>query len=156
MININELRINSLVLKENPNIKQNEICKIFCINGEDNCVSLERLGKVVDSVGKVTKISITPQERYIFPVNPVDIHCIESFLLTEELLLKCGFVYNADDCFDKQNIRLRILGNSISVGWGCEVGSGKEWHDTNMEIKFLHQLQNLYFAMTSKELDVNL
>lgn len=77
--------------------------------------------------------------------------------LTVELFLKCGFVYNAvDDCFDRLNLRVRILGNSICAFIGVEVGFGKEWYDANIEIKSLHQLQNLYFSLTGKELEVNL
>lgn len=77
--------------------------------------------------------------------------------ITSELLLECGFVYNAvDDCFDRLNLRVRILGYSICAFIGFEVGFGKEWHDANIEIKSLHQLQNLYFSLIGKELEINL
>ena len=86
---------------------------------------------------------------YVDNLNPVP--------LTAELLLKCGFVYNAvDDCFDRLNLRVRILGNLICAFIGFEVGFGKEWHDANIELKSLHQLQNLYFALTGKELEITL
>ena len=61
MININELRINSLVLKENPNIKQNEICKIFCINGEWTCYAdVKKTFNSVDNVGN---------QHYVFNIK---------------------------------------------------------------------------------------
>ena len=82
---------------------------------------------------------------------------LKTILLTAQLLLNCGFVYNAiDDCFDRLNLRIRILGNSICAFIGFEVGLGKEWHDANIEVKSLHQLQNLYFALTGKELEVDM
>lgn len=31
-----------------------------------------------------------------------------------------------------------------------------DWIDGNIEVKYLHQLQNLYFALTGKELDIRL
>lgn len=86
---------------------------------------------------------------YVDNLNPI--------LLTAQLLLNCGFVYNAiDDCFDRLNLRVRILGNLICAFIGFEVSFVKEWHDANIEVKSLHQLQNLYFALTGKELEIDL
>lgn len=86
---------------------------------------------------------------YVENLNPIP--------LTVELLLKCGFVYNAvDDSFDRLNLRVRILGNLCCAFIGFEVGTGKKWYDANLEIKSLHRLQNTYFALTGKELEVNL
>ena len=86
---------------------------------------------------------------YVDNLNPIPI--------TAELLLRCRFVYNTvDDCFDRLNLRVRILGNSICVFIGFDVGFGKEWYDANVEVKSLHQLQNLYFALTGKDFEISI
>lgn len=75
-----------------------------------------------------------------FPIEPIP--------LTPEILEKCGTVEGR--CFytnDKQLIIWRDLVYS------------KYWFDCNnqkIEIKSLHQLQNIYFALTGEELTVNL
>lgn len=72
---------------------------------------------------------------------------IEPIPLTEEILLKCGFKRDSD------------LKNSL-----CRFGI---WFNImNMEatylsqklikINYLHQLQNLYFALTGEELEINM
>ena len=71
--------------------------------------------------------------------------------LTEEILLKCGYIKEQYAYYDKFNqIYLSITG---------------EWHfapfctndaDSLIKIKYLHQLQNLYFALTGQELEINL
>jgi hypothetical protein len=61
--------------------------------------------------------------------------------LTEEWLLKFGFKKNDEGRYDKR-MEL-ILENKVyhfKQGW------------TNVELKYVHQLQNLYFAITGEEL----
>jgi hypothetical protein len=71
--------------------------------------------------------------------------------LTEELLLKFGFKINMDNfdwnagigtnCIDDFELSLRYTDN---VGWF--------YKSKCTPIKYVHQLQNLYFAITNKEL----
>lgn len=67
--------------------------------------------------------------------------------LTEEILLKCGFI----KClvggvgFDKGKLSVYIGGNTYWNSLKIIEGTPK----------YLHQLQNLYFALTSEELDVS-
>ena len=72
--------------------------------------------------------------------------------LTEEILFKSGFgevgIYN--NVFHKENFRI-VIGNESCLFQIHEDGSC-----VGIEIYSLHQLQNLYFALTGKELDVNL
>lgn len=125
-IDVRELRIGNCLLLRG---------KVVPVGGIPNCMCL-----------------LIPGEQYA-----VDIEDFNSIPLTAEILLRCGFTCDAiSDCFDKLNLRVRILGNSIYVFVGSEVGFGKEWHDANIEIKSLHQLQNLYFALTGKELEANI
>lgn len=159
MIDVRELRINNLVLKENPNTKQNEICKVFCINSGDNRISLERLGKSIDEGGSIMKICINKEDRYIFPVNPVDINCVEGFTITEGILLISGFklcsktinqlcsdVYRLN--IDKCNVVFEAVGGTVMVlsNGNCLCNN----------ITTFHQLQNIYFDLTGQELEVNL
>jgi TATA-box binding protein (TBP) (component of TFIID and TFIIIB) len=64
--------------------------------------------------------------------------------ITEEILLKCGF--EKGKCyFSLENFDIDLKG---WFGFNNMVA--------NANIKYLHQLQNLYFALTGEELEVNL
>lgn len=76
---------------------------------------------------------------------------IEGILLTEEILLKCGFqkvntVYQVS--IGKSNVFHLIVADDI-----CIVGLNGPFGLVNQgSLSFLHQLQNLYFALTGKDL----
>jgi hypothetical protein len=66
--------------------------------------------------------------------------------LTEEWLLKCGFVENCyQDRFENKFIHVQC--NKIR-------GKTELWIENIPHIKYLHQLQNLYFALTGEELQI--
>ena len=76
---------------------------------------------------------------------------IHPILLTEEILLKCGFdeqILFEDECpfFCNGDFSL------YCEDWNKD----KFYHDTEMAIKYVHQLQNLYFALTGEELNIKL
>ncbi len=64
--------------------------------------------------------------------------------LTEDILLKCGFEKALNGWWDKDEIF------SYRDGY---FGFGTNRHT---KIDYLHQLQNLYFALTGEELKINL
>lgn len=68
--------------------------------------------------------------------------------LTEEILLKCGFDHDVDYMMSKKGLTICFekIGDALMCFLEC----------ANIEIKYLHQLQNLYFALTGEELEVNL
>ncbi len=81
-----------------------------------------------------------------------DVNEYEPIPLTEDILLKCGFVKPAHS-------------------WNGDIFHLSEWDDYPLnwmvamdkngavivkKLKYLHQLQNLYFALTQQELEVNL
>ena len=75
--------------------------------------------------------------------------CILPIPITEEMLLKCGF-----ECYEFDNgepnqyrfkSRLIVIRNGFFYDYGADV-----------KIEFVHQLQNLYFALTGEELPINL
>lgn len=103
-----------------------------------------RIGNWVDKsniakykhVGKVMTLSVTNK------FDPV--------LLTEEILEKAGF----DNCFldiGDQAIEVRKGVFYLYGSTACTHG-----HTFSGEVKYLHQLQNLYFALTGEELKIEL
>jgi len=78
----------------------------------------------------------------------------EPIELSEEILLKCGF--------QAKNDYENFIFNEIEISSSVRVVSTNErksfWLVGKYEIRiqYLHQLQNLYFALTNEELTVNL
>lgn len=101
-----------------------------------------------------------------------DIDCNESFLygvvedlqpipLTEELLVKCGMNECDDACFVRYAYRNgKFKMNIMICGLKKYILSINDIENRcqicNVEVKYLHQLQNIYFDLTGKELEVNL
>lgn len=95
-------------------------------------------------------------------INGLDAECCQPIPLTEEWLLKFGYrkkpasIVGCDyDCGHgivrviKYNERIRTYRN-----WSNEDRlNGFSWGKTRIE--YVHQLQNLYFALTGKELTLN-
>lgn len=67
--------------------------------------------------------------------------------LTPEVLEKCGF---------DENGKL----NHFKIGYDnddfVKAQMSVQFQDTMIKVKYLHQLQNLYFALTGNELEINL
>lgn len=87
--------------------------------------------------------------------NPLNSDRFETTKLTEEWLLKFGFEKNHyfewtidvknEDCLSDFVLKYNsVYGFRLSQE-GCYVYS---------EIKYVHQIQNLYFALTGKELEI--
>ena len=81
---------------------------------------------------------------------------VEPIPLTPEILEKAGFEEFPDssglygyEAFTKGNCYVEI---SPTRGIGVSIGS----METAQSIKYLHQLQNLYFALTGEELNIKL
>jgi hypothetical protein len=109
---------------------------------------------------KIDGIVVTIDERTIFDFNH-DKRVKEPIPLTEDILLKCGF----EQPFRKDFFIKSIYGN-FEDGYYIFVnpnGSGIATSKDNIEIsrneikiQYLHQLQNLYFALTNQELTITL
>lgn len=66
--------------------------------------------------------------------------------LTEEWLLKFGFTHEGGYLWDCKDLGYqRFIKNHLIKGYF-------ETHYANKHIQYIHQLQNLYFALTGKEL----
>lgn len=101
----------------------------------EKCFALRNSG--VDFYRGKTKNGITTQGYIYDAIQPIP--------LTEEILLKCGYA----TCSFRDN-HFVIKGHTI---WKC---NDLFICDKNgIVLKYLHQLQNLYHALTGEELTVN-
>jgi len=83
-------------------------------------------------------------ERY--ELDDIDLDCFEPIPLTEEWLLKFGFESNPyQDRYENKVIQVEC--NKLR-------GYTELWIDGMPHIKYIHQLQNLYFALTGQELEI--
>jgi len=112
-----------------------------------------RVGNVVSVYGK-PKILTLQDIRFIDSdnQNPKNKGCNAQYIpLTEEWLLNFGFekqgIYYFKDYF---------FGIYDDLSEVCLWNDGEQIGYKNENIKYIHQLQNLYFALTNEELTVNL
>lgn len=86
-------------------------------------------------------------------------HLMNPIPLTPELLLKCGFKSAwSDTHFTHYNFNALRISMCIKKSEGiCKTELGVFYYLSHgPQYKHLHQLQNLYFALTGEELIVNL
>lgn len=147
MIDIKELRIGNYIKSVDDNIivRVEELCE------HDNTICAEN-----------------DDMRCFYPidrksVDPLEEGCYyEPIPLTEDLLLRCGFKINKNNnyilswsenyCMKFKHIEFEIVDNDVFCSFW--IGDGK--NKMLLDIQYLHQLQNLYFALTGKELEVKL
>ena len=137
-MNANELRIGNKVYDNG------KICTIESINA------------FADGEADVYLVETGNAGMYIDPIH-----------LTEDILLKCGFEYRNENrglgaILDFKNKEFDNWKYDMSVAFQHETDN-KEivylhflQHKTTNSIKYLHQLQNLYFALTQEELTIKL
>ena len=76
---------------------------------------------------------------------------IEAIPITEEMLFNFGYGKN-HDIYYKNNSLLRFIGNEVFYSRG-EIDDA-EFQEYITSVKYIHQLQNLHFALTGCELTV--
>lgn len=119
-----------------------------------NLVKCEGKIRSVDQIG-IGLISLIPIEGITFDV------CQGSELdpipLTHEILEKAGFVYNKET---EYYIRRYSLGADLEINLFClfinEFTKDFQVEYYSMPIKSVHQLQNLFHALTGEELEIKL
>ena len=77
--------------------------------------------------------------------------------LTEEWLERFGF--ERDEEYDEGGLvdyRLTLMKNSLEFVsfWNSEEITGVNQPQTGVDVEYVHQLQNLYFALTGQELTI--
>ncbi len=118
----------------------------------------DRVCQVEQIDNKIGRIGVRDKDGNRCGVLAVDAKC-QPIPLTEDLLLKCGFKHDQFGdfglCLDDDNFALWIVADKSLYGsWrACLIYKGN--YITN-NFGSLHQLQNLYFAITGRELGVKL
>lgn len=104
-------------------------------------------GKIIELKQTVCRVEYISDKKRTALIAYEDLNPIE---LTEERLLQCGFKHTGNGFYELlgTHIGLCNIGDVFfNVGFkGITIGN----------IKYLHQLQNLYFVLIGKELEINL
>lgn len=118
-----------------------------------------RIGNYVrtygQDVGHRTIVGITPEGVNLLEQDEkIDYNLIEPIPLTEEWLEKFGFEdYGSDSWFKARYENENLCINILKSGEFCVEGVGVKG-ESGMYIEYVHQLQNLYFALTAEELEI--
>lgn len=130
MINANELRIGNIFWEDYGGYK--------IVTG----IKLTDDGKAADVYGKA--LGFTVSGSFLSEdINPIP--------LTPELLVKCGFEKDITSHFGG------YLSPKNNEGGQMRITDNKWFSGVNhATVDYLHQLQNLYFALTQTELTINL
>lgn len=136
MINANDLRLGNYVYKVDSRTQQKVAKQVFMI--QPSYVSLEKQNG-----------------------NPCDIHLVEPIPLCPDLLNKNSFKlidgwFCSRNVIDKIGVGIKLNGEGSLFIVMSSVSNRDIEMPVEAKIKYLHQLQNLYFALTGKELKVNL
>lgn len=83
-------------------------------------------------------------------IEKIKDHNFEPIPLTEEILLKCGFFKKLG--YGYNNVRM-TGGLYLST---CLSYFVYQYYDIRIEIKFLHELQNIFYILEKTELEINL
>lgn len=108
-----------------------------------------RIGNLLHNDNVIVKIDA----RSVFDIwDDKGIKNYKPIPLTEEFLLKFGFeksnrldLGELKPCYAILSLAIMIRHNSFFIDW---IGG-------NTELKYVHQLQNIYFALTGDELTLN-
>ena len=137
------------------------------INEKEQCVQTDvmqsvlkctdlRIGNLVYSkeTNRFQKITgLTDENPFIDAVtfDYTNYDEIEALPITEEMLFNFGYG-KKHDIYYKNNSLLRFIGNEVFYSRG-EIDD-TEFQEYITSVKYVHQLQNLYFALTGRELIV--
>lgn len=129
MIQTNELRIGNWIIVQNPFRGEAARATVFNILPDD--------------------LMVHDESQHRFAADP---STSEPIPLTPEILEAVGFVKHGDE--------LRLMHNTFNLAT-LEFDTSKqvvyldfEGTQTGVEIKYLHQLQNIFFTITGNELEI--
>jgi hypothetical protein len=106
-----------------------------------------RIGSLVDWNGEIAKISQILELEVVFTCGESDLtKAIKPIPLTEDFVIDLGLnpveIENGEWYYQNNKFRL----NKNYSGF---------YYSRNLDVKYVHQLQNLYFALTGEELTLN-
>ena len=101
--------------------------------------------KTITVAGIVRNTIYYESKELCFDSNIGEYNPFQPIQLTEEWLLKFGFVEEFENKFYKDSIAIEVFENECILYIGYFV---------DLAINYVHQLQNLHFALTGEELAV--
>jgi hypothetical protein len=108
-----------------------------------------RIGNyIINPFGAIITIDEIHKSGVKFKTTIYDLTHCKPIPLTEEIILKCGFQKHITSDF-YPTFSLKMI--NVNDGIVYVIGIGFLNH-----IKYLHQLQNIYFALTNQELNIKL
>lgn len=117
-----------------------------------------RIGNLVYWNGEVDMInSLSSMEPFLVTSDfnkCVEWDELEPIPLTEEWLVKFGFVKDADGSYLKFKMAI-FLDKRFKYNLYLQTEeTSSKWFEVGIKIKHVHQLQNLFFALTGEELTI--
>jgi len=143
MTDSKELRLGNYGTDESYDVFK-RIIKVESIN--DKGINLE-----IEDDGRYPEIAnyiIEPEYRFdtLYPIP-----------LTKDWLLRFGFKKQLDSSYEKNDISL-FLDKRFKTNLYLQTNDSSEnfkWFSFERKIEYIHELQNLYFALTREELTLN-
>lgn len=89
-----------------------------------------------------------------YPTAIVDLERLSGIPLTKEWLLNLGFKKDSDGSFIKNDISIFLDKRFKTNLFLQENQDNFKWFSYECKIQYVHQLQNLYFALTGDELTI--
>ena len=122
-----------------------------------------RIGNYLNYQGKIIKVegihnrTIYHSDRQFDQVGVEKYITFEPIPLTEEWLFKFGFEKDKYDYFHHIKSKIIIGHTTTDEFFEYEYLTGFQNSHTEMcELKYVHQLQNLYYCLCGKELQINI
>jgi hypothetical protein len=151
-IKASDLRIGNLVMTNNSMYRDESVGKIAVITQIDSKRTCEEIKGTV-SLYLIEDIWKDTYGQWLIYIEPIPI--------TEEWLLKFGYncvnntkmvfkLYHNDENADFSSLILKEVGNNPI--WVYSVNNRWTINPFPIDLKYVHQLQNIYFALTGEEL----
>ena len=148
MIKAEELRLNNYVTIDNPN---------YHLKLKDVVLSVTGISPNTwrgKSTHAVSLEHIRQEENKYYETFSQSIKYIEPIELTEEWLIKFGFEYEYKTGPQEKQYSLKCDNGELLVHFDKMAEFGMLLLLDDVELKSVHQLQNLYFALTGFELNI--
>ena len=121
-----------------------------------------RIGNYVQTIFSSLEYKRIKDSTGNYPIIPIKITSMgvdcdfKPIPLTEEWLLKLGLEYDRAEYYIKEDeyVNLLMFVNSKTKKIYHFADVERRQYQTTLEFKHVHQLQNLYFALTGKELTI--